>query len=168
MAELPNGFDANQVEPSQEFDNLPAGKYVAEITDSDMRSTSRGDGQFLWLEFTVLDGAYASRKIWTQLNLINPSAQAVEIAQRQLSSICHAVGKLKVSDSLSLHSIPMELTVKIKNDKEYGPSNEIRAFKSINRHQPSNPFEDAEQKAANPKPTNAVGNGNPVPPWKRK
>ncbi len=75
MAELPSGFDANQVEPSQEFDNLPAGKYVAEITDSDMRSTSRGDGQFLWLEFTVLDGAYASRKIWTQLNLINPSAQ---------------------------------------------------------------------------------------------
>ncbi|MBZ0266258.1 DUF669 domain-containing protein [bacterium] len=92
MAELGhNGFDATHVEPSTDFEIIPAGRYTAAITDSDLRPNSKGTGEYMWLEFTVMDGPFAGRKLWAQLNIDNPSAQAVEIAERELSAICRAV-----------------------------------------------------------------------------
>lgn len=132
MANLgPTGFDATGIEPTTDFEVLPAARYIAEVSASDMRPNSKGTGEYLWLEFTILDGPFAGRKVWTQLNLINPSQQAVEIAQRELSSLCRAVGKLRVQDSIELHGIPLEINLKIKNDQEYGQQNVIRGFKEI-------------------------------------
>ena len=112
MANL-NGFNANNVKPSQSFDPLPAGKYLATITASEMLPTNNGNGQFLKLEFVVAEGEHKGRKLWSRLNLNNPSAQAVEIAQRQLSAICHAVGVLEPRDSVDLHNLPLMVKVKI-------------------------------------------------------
>ncbi|TWU39480.1 DUF669 domain-containing protein [Novipirellula artificiosorum] len=38
-------FDANQVEPTNSLEPIPAGKYVAVITDSEMKPTKAGTGQ---------------------------------------------------------------------------------------------------------------------------
>lgn len=175
MADLgQHGFDANQVEPSTDFDAIPAGKYVAAITDSDMRPNSKGTGEYLWLEFTIVDGPFASRRLWTQLNLSNPSSQAVEIAQRELSSICRAVGKLRIHDSIELHNIPLELNVKVKNSPEYGQQNVIRGFKAIesNRHAaPTASAAPAAKPRASAPPAAAPPSGptnSSVPPWKRE
>ena len=46
MADL-SGFDANQVEPTSNFDPIPAGKYVAVITDSEMKANKAGTGSLL-------------------------------------------------------------------------------------------------------------------------
>ena len=145
----PSGFDASGVEPSADFDPLPPGWYVAELSGSAMLPNSKGTGEYLKLEFTILDGPFASRKIWAQLNLINPSTQAVGIAQRELSSLCRAAGKLRVQDSLELHSIPLELSVRIKSDGEYGPQNVIKGYREISGH------------GAGPSPTPTTRN------WKR-
>ena len=66
-----------------------------------MRPTKDGGGQYLWLELDVLEGPLAGRKLFDRLNLVNASAQTVEIAQRTLSAICHATGRLQVQDSRS-------------------------------------------------------------------
>lgn len=172
MADLgKNGFDSTQVEPSTDFDTLPAGKYIAEISDSDMRPNSKGTGEYLWLEFTVLDGPFAGRKLWNQLNLVNPSTQAVEIAQRELSAICHAAGKLRIRDSIELHNIPMELNVKIKNSPEYGQQNVIRGFKAVEGRAatPAAPANQGSQPTvAAPAAPPSGSNSSAVPPWKRK
>ena len=131
MAQLGGTFDATQVAPSQAFDVIPAGKYKVQITDSDMKPTKNGDGQYLWLEMEILDGEYQSRKIWDRLNLVNPNQQAVEIAQRNLSALCHATGKLHVSDSQDLHFIPVIASVKVRPAKgDYDASNEIRGYEA--------------------------------------
>ncbi len=177
----PNGFDATHVDPSVDFEHVPAGRYTAEITDSDMRDNSKGTGEYLWLELTILDGPYAGRKLWTQLNLVNPSSQAVEIAQRELSAICHATGKLRVQDSIELHNIPMEINVKVKTSPEYGPQNIIRGYKALNANgnrqsiqtsvQPPPPAMAAAE-TSSPQPSGKTaaktGNGSNLPPWKRK
>ena len=46
MADL-NGFDANQVEPTGDFEPIPAGKYLAVITDSEMKPNKAGTGSLL-------------------------------------------------------------------------------------------------------------------------
>ncbi|MDP8228357.1 MAG: DUF669 domain-containing protein [Candidatus Electryoneaceae bacterium] len=168
-----NGFDATHVDPTVDFEHVPAGRYAAEITDSDMRDNSKGTGEYLWLEFTILDGPCAGRKLWTQLNLVNPSSQAVEIAQRELSAICHAAGKLRVQDSIELHNIPLQINVKVKPDPEYGPQNIIRGFKMIGDTRPGPTRKQTEPvKAASTgkeeSPAPAPATGTSVPPWKRK
>ena len=112
--------------PPPPYELLPAGKYRAQIVESEMRVTKNGMGQFLWLMLDILDGQHKGRKIFDQLNLVNPNPTTVEIAQRTLSAICHATGRMHVSDSEELHLIPMTIQVKIKPPKNgYGESNAI-------------------------------------------
>jgi len=162
-----NGFDATHVDPTVDFEHIPVGKYIAEITDSDMRPNSKNTGEYLWLELTVLDGPYAGRKLWAQLNLVNPSSQAVEIAQRELSAICHATGKLRVQDSMELHNVPMEINVKIKNNPEYGPQNVIRGYKAIDGSGHKQSVATAAAAHSSPSPAMA-GNESKLPPWKQR
>ena len=92
-----------------------------------MRVTKDGQGQYLWLELDILDGALAGRKLFDRLNLVNNNPQTVEIAQRTLSAICHACGRMQVKDSEELHLIPVHVDVRVKPPKgEYGESNVIR------------------------------------------
>ena len=126
MARFDTSFDATSVEPTTAQELLPAGKYRAQIVESEMRVTKNGMGQFLWLMLDILEGEHKGRKIFDQLNLVNPNPTTVEIAQRTLSAICHATGKMHVSDSEELHLIPMTIQVKIRPPKNgYGESNAI-------------------------------------------
>ena len=126
MARFDTSFDATSVEPTTAQVLLPAGKYRAQIVESEMRVTKNGMGQFLWLMLDIIEGDYKGRKIFDQLNLVNPNPTTVEIAQRTLSAICHATAKMHVSDSEELHLIPMTIQVKIRPPKNgYGESNAI-------------------------------------------
>ena len=110
MADM-KGFNANEVEPA-DFDALPSGKYLAMITESEMKPTSAGTGRYLQLTFQVLDGPCRNRRVWARLNLENPNAQAVQIARGELSAICRAVGVMTPKDSCELHNLPLIISVK--------------------------------------------------------
>ena len=126
MARFDTSFDATSIEPTTAYELLPAGTYRAQIVESEMRVTKNGMGQFLWLMIDILEGEQQGRKIFDQLNLVNPNPTTVEIAQRTLSAICHATGRMHVTDSEELHLIPMTIQVKIRPPKNgYGESNAI-------------------------------------------
>lgn len=165
MASLNGTFDATQVEPNAPFEVLPAGKYPVHIVASDMRPTKDGNGSYLWLELEVLDGEQKGRKVYDRLNLDNQNQQAVEIAQRALSAICHATGKLHVTDSEELHFIPMEATVRVRpgrvhEGKEYSASNEVRGYTAI-----AGAASPAARPAAASRP--AAAPARSAAPWKR-
>lgn len=123
------GFDANTVEPSDELDPLPAGKYIAVITDSEMKPTKSGSGNYLQLTFQIVEGEYANRLLWVRLNLDNPNATAVEIARRELSAICRSVGVLVPTDSVDLHNLPCCIHVRVKKRSDTGElQNEIKGY----------------------------------------
>ena len=127
MARLDTSFDATGIEPTTGYEVLPAGKYEVQIVESEMRVTSNGMGQFLWLMMDILEGPHKGRKVFDQLNLVNQNPTTVEIAQRALSAICHATGKLQVADSADLHLIPITIQVTVKPPKNgYGERNAIR------------------------------------------
>lgn len=135
MANLGGTFDASQVEPAGDFTPVPPGDYKVQIISSEMVATKTGNGHMLKLELEIVDGDQAGRKLYDRLNLDNPNSQAVEIAQRTLSAICHAVGRMSVQDSEELHMLPMVAVVKVDpprnvNGKEYGASNSVRTYKA--------------------------------------
>jgi len=128
MADL-RGFDANEVEPTSEFDPIPAGKYLAVITDSEMKPTKSGTGNYLQLTFEILEGQYKGRYLWARLNLDNPNETAVKIARSELSAICHAVGVMAPKDSLELQNLPLLISVKCKKRKDTDEiTNEVRGY----------------------------------------
>lgn len=164
MAGLGGTLDANTVEPNAPMEIIPAGDYRAQITASSMEPTKNGNGRYLKLELEILDGPQAGRKLFDRLNLENPNSQAVEIAQRTLSAICHAIGVLTVSDSEQLHMRPMLVKVKVKprNDNPGEMSNEIGGYK------PCGPV--GGQTAQQPPKTGVASSGGGAaasPPWKR-
>ena len=127
MASFGQTFDASAVEPLGTFEVLPPGKYVSQIVASEMRPTKDGMGQYLYLEIDVLEGAARGRRLFDRLNLVNANTETVQIAQRTLSSICRAVGKMQVSNSEQLHLIPLVADVRVRPAKgQYGESNSIR------------------------------------------
>ena len=151
MANL-NGFNANNVDPATDFEPIPAGKYAAVITNSEMKPTKSGNGQYLELTFQVIDGPYKNRLLWSRLNLDNPNAQAVQIAHGELSAICRAVGVMQPKDSIELHNLPLLVTVKCKKRDDTGDVvNEIRGY--------------AKKEAANGVPQQETTN---TPPWARR
>lgn len=172
MANLGTTFDASTVAPQTPFEILPPGKYKVQVIDSDMRPTKDGGGQYLWLEMEILDGEYAGRKLWDRLNLVNQNAQAVEIAQRQLSALCHATGQLRVSDSDQLHFKPVVATVRVRQAQgSYDASNEVRGYEAAGGASPAQPVRAAPaQQQSAPAPARQGGGtpANNAAPWKRK
>lgn len=153
-------FNANEVEPSKAFDPIPAGKYIAVITDSEMKETRAGTGRYLQLEFEITDGEYAGRKLWSRLNIENQNAEAVRLARADLSAICRAVNVLTPSDSIDLHNLPLVIKVHCRKDKNTGEiTNDIRGYESKANYKP-------EPKQALATPTTAQTARIPSkPPW---
>jgi hypothetical protein len=150
MADLGN-FNAHEVEPATQFDPLPAGKYLAVITESQQRPTKTGAGSYLQLTFQILDGPYKGRSLWSRLNLENSNPMTVQIARAELSAICRAVGVMTPKDSCELHSLPLLITVKCKTRADTGEiTNEIKGY--------------ARRESSNGQPPQATSN---TPPWRR-
>ena len=152
MANLGN-FDASKVDPASSFDPIPAGKYIAAITESEMKPTKNGSGSYLQMTFTILEGEYKNRILWARLNLNNANATAVKIARSELSANCHAVGVMQPKDSVELHNIPLLITGKVKKRSDNDElTNEVKGYepKAVAAGQP--------QQA----PTTDT-----TPPWKR-
>jgi len=148
-----NGFDANNVDPAQSRDPIPAGWYKAVITESEEKPTKAQTGSYLQMTVEVIDGDHAGRKAFERLNLNNPNATAVEIAQRTLSSICRAVGVMTPRQSADLHDKPFMVKIKVKPAKDgYDASNEIAEYAEVGKSAPA---------------TGAAPGGGSTPPWKR-
>jgi hypothetical protein len=151
MANL-NGFNAANVDPATDFEPIPAGKFLAIISNSEMKPTKSGSGTYLELTFQVIEGQYKNRLLWSRLNLSNPNNLAVQIAQGELSAICRAVGVMQPKDSVELHNIPLQITVKVKKREDSGDLvNEIKGY--------------AKKEAATGQPQQETTS---TPPWARK
>lgn len=163
MAQL--NFDASTVDPDVGFDPVPAGDYTAMIVDSEIKLTKAGTGMYLQLVWQVCDGQYAGRRIWDRINIQNPNQMAEEIGQKQLSSICHAVGVLRVIDSVELHDRPCSLKVVVKpGEGQYLPTNEVKGYRALGGGQTPAPAAPtpARQAAA------AVAPAAAPPPWAKR
>jgi hypothetical protein len=111
---------------------IPNGSYRAAITESDEHQNSRKTGSYLKLVFTILEGEHKDRSIWVNLNLDNPSEQAVRISRAVLKQICVACGGIKPTDSADLHDIPMCITVDKEQRSDNGEwKNKITRFASL-------------------------------------
>jgi hypothetical protein len=106
-------FDARTVAPSVGFEPWETAWVPIVIKKSNLKTTADGKGGYLEFVVEALDGPYKGQTNFIRLNMKNENAQTVEIAQKQLSAICHVTGVYNVQaygvdDNATpmLHNIP--------------------------------------------------------------
>ena len=168
MAQLPAAFDSSQHEDMRDgFDAIPAAVcqkewFLAHITKSSIEATKKKDGKYIAFEITIIEGQYKGRKVWPKLNIINPNPVAVEIAQKELATICRACGKGIVQDTAELHSIPFKMKLKVVPAKgDYPAKNEPTGYKPLNEGS-------GQANAANTEDGDPGNSGTGGVPWKTK
>lgn len=158
-------FNAASVPPAQPLDVMPAGWYNAKITAMETKPTkdhATSGGEYIKVEFTIIDGKFANRKVWTNLNVKNSNPEAVRIAYEQLSAICHAVNRIQVADAQELYGLPMQIKLSVRAaSAEHDAQNEVKGFKACEgaggaaSGGPSGPPSSAPASAPAPGPTGA-------------
>ena len=77
MARFDTAFDATGIEPTTGYDVLPAGKYRAQIVESEMRVTRNGMGQFLWLMLDIIFAPWRKSKYSRFSSYCPPSLEEI-------------------------------------------------------------------------------------------
>lgn len=120
------GFDTSTVDPQSDFDVIPPGKYPVLIDKAEVKLTKKGDGKYINLEMSVLDGPHKGRKVFSKINVRNPSPQCVEIGRKELSALGRAVGVPVITDTSQLINKACIAHVKVKDDQ-----NEARTYSPL-------------------------------------
>jgi hypothetical protein len=121
-------FDISTYEaPKSGFDPLPKGEYAAIVTESQMKITKAGTGEYLALTMQITDGEHSGRKIWENLNLHNPNEVAETIARANLKAISEACGFAELDDTDQLNDIPFILVLDI--DRKDLTRNRVMGYK---------------------------------------
>ncbi len=117
---LPQTYNCADLPDTGGVVKIPDGQYKAVIIDSELKSTSKGDGQFLALKIIITEGQFADTEFTERLNIINQNSKAVEIAFKTLARISEALGMAQTpQDSSLLHNKPLIIVVGTEVGKPY-------------------------------------------------
>jgi hypothetical protein len=159
-----NGFDSNSVEPQQDYEVLPPGKYPVVCENAEVKTTKKGDGHYLEVCVQIVDGQYRGRKLWSRMNIDNPSEVAQRIGLSQLAGLCKAVGIAVLSDEKDLLGKSCIANVKVKDEQ-----NEIRSWSASGGVDPEQTAGRAVRSTQPTQPTQPDTSPMPAnrPPWAR-
>ena len=163
------GYETSQT--MDDFSPIPAGEYPAVITESEIKATKDGQGQYLKLKIEIIEGEFQGRLIFTNLNLWNQNPKAAEIARRELATIAAATGKVGASDSAEFHNIPMIVKVAVEpGSGEYGPQNRIKMYYAYGQPgaKPAQPITITTKPAPEGSADINPATGKPWKPWEKR
>lgn len=110
MAQLQ--FDATQYNPEQGIGHLPIGRHLVIIEADEIKKAKESQGGYLQLNLKCVQGDAQGQGHAYRLNLYNNNPQTVDIAHRQLSAVCYAVGVLGINgDTSVIHNLPFQVDV---------------------------------------------------------
>jgi len=165
MAFLNEEFNVNELpQGNGNFEPLPAGWYTATISQSELKDTKAGNGQYIKLRYDITGPTHQGRVMFGNLNIKNANPKAEEIGRQQLGDIMRAIGLAKVTDTDQLIGGQIGIKLEVKQDEQYGASNEVKGFKSLSGSAaPAAAVIPA--KAAAPAP---AAPAKAAPPWAKK
>lgn len=114
------------------FDPLPAGWYRVVIKEASVAKTKAGTGEYIKIRYDVEGPSHEGRVVFGNLNISNPNPKAEEIGRQQLGELMRAIGLKSLKDTDQLVGGRLEIKLAIRESEQYGNSNDVKAFKSVN------------------------------------
>ena len=142
MARLNQTFYPGQYPNSADiaFEPVPAGIYDVQVTDADVKTTKNGDGQYIWLELTIVKTPeYNGRKIFANITVSNPSQKAMDIGRAQIMDLCEIFSFTSgFNDTDMLKNQLLKVKVKVQEGTQERPtkSNQVTAYLYPDGHAP--------------------------------
>lgn len=171
MVALPQQYNTADLPDTGGIVLIPPGAYKAVIVDSEMKPTSKGNGQYLALKIVLTEGQYADTEFTERLNIINPNETAVQIAYKTLARISEAINMTQTpADSGQLHNKPFMLVVGTEDGKPWtdkdGAQREGKDKSIIKGYKPLGSVQTGQ--AFNAAPSAATPAAVATPPWAAK
>ena len=165
MAFLNEEFNVNELpQGNGNFEPLPAGWYTATISQSELKATKAGNGQYIKLRYDITGPTHQGRVVFGNLNIKNANPKAEEIGRADLGEIMRAIGLAKVTDTDQLIGGQIGIKLEVKQDEQYGASNEVKGFKSVSGSV-APAAASIPAKTAAPAP---AASAKAAPPWAKK
>lgn len=159
MALLNEAFSTETLPQSDNgFEPIPAGWYMVRINQASLETTKAGTGQYIKIRYDVVGPSHEGRVLFGNLNISNPNPKAEEIGRQQLGDMMRSIGLNQVQDTDQLIGGELQVKVSVKDDPNYGPSNECKGFKPLAGGAPT------QATAPAPAPAAQEGAGT-APPW---
>ena len=126
--ELREPFEASS---EDQFSPIPAGWYTAVVSSARIQTTKAGTGEYISVRLDITGPESEGRVVFTNLNIRNPSPKAEEIGRQQLGEMMRAIGLSKINDTDQLLGGNLEVKITVRDDPNWGPGNNVKAFKAI-------------------------------------
>jgi hypothetical protein len=150
MTTLKGMYDPN-ADPSGGFEVLPAGVYTVKVESGIWKETKAKDGQYLQMNFAVVEGDHQESLLVHRFNLKNRNEQATRIANGEFKSLCLAIGVPEPMDIEDLKGVRFQVAVKCEKRSDDPDKMGNRITRFIKKESaPSAPQQNGE-----------------APPWKR-
>ncbi len=172
MAKLNKPFNSGDVEPNKAFELIPNGWYAMLISESEIKPVNdKPQCWYVKLRHEVAEGyhpEHANRVVFSNLNLGNDNPDAVQIAERDFSAICRAVGKPIVEDTDEVHGILMSVKIGTKAARAgYDAQNVVKGYAPLSEHFKPTTAPVAATAADKPAAAPASGAAGEPAPWER-
>lgn len=174
MSKFGQTYDVTDLPEGSAGEPVPAGTYLARITEAEIKETKNGTGSYIKLRWDIAGPTHEGRVVFDNINIKNDSQKAEEIGLSQLRSLLVALGLARVSDTDELLNGVAQIKVAIGKAQEgYEPSNEVRTYKAAEGSVPPTPATGSRfggGTAKGPKAAAVVAPAavdSKTPPWKR-
>ncbi|MFZ9563395.1 MAG: DUF669 domain-containing protein [Burkholderiales bacterium] len=130
MAFLDEPIDVSDLpQPERSYEPVPPGWYDAIITSADVTDTKAGTGKYIKIRYDITSPSHQGRVVFGNLNIRNPNAKAESIGRAQLNELMQAVNITRLANTDQLVGMPVFIKLAVKEDPNYGASNEVKGFK---------------------------------------
>ena len=119
MPEINFDLSGYEMSAPQSFDPMPPGDYITIVTNSELKDTKAGDGQYIELTMQIVDGPFSGRRHWERLNIINKNEKTQEIARK-------ACGVPNAKNTEETHDVPFTMVLYL--DRKEPTRNRIMGY----------------------------------------
>lgn len=118
---------------SAALDPIPRGEYHVKITDVETRysKSEKNEGKPYWaIEFTVQEGPYSDRKVWTNCMLFEGALYTLSQLMKALGyDVSEGESEVPDGDDLISRDVIVRVTIRPETD-QYSAQNEVKAIKA--------------------------------------
>lgn len=127
------GLDLSNV--TENGGTIPAGRYLCVVEKAEVKPTRTAGGEYIWVQYKIIDGPYNGRAIFEQFNIRNANAQAVQIGLGQLKAFLKASGfknPNRLESATELLGLKVVVSTKVETDATYGENTRVKGYGPVN------------------------------------
>lgn len=136
MQLLNGGFNANNFDPAQQGSQMPLGRYTVQVSGSEVKPTKDQTSGMVVLKCIIQDGPNAGVEAEHRFNVYHKDDVPRNIAERQLSAVCHVTGVMELQDTQQLHGAMYIVDVGMQKEPNPKGYTQVNKVFDINGNEP--------------------------------